>query len=325
MKLFAPRYFKDFKCLADKCTDSCCIGWEIDIDEERMSLYESIEGELGETLRRGIYPGSEYECAHFILTEGERCPLLRPDGLCRLIAECGEECLTEICREHPRYYNYYSDRVEVGLGLSCEAAAELLLTSPDSDLLEVCLGEREGDEDSPAAGPHLATRAELTEVAFSAESAEEIFRKMAEIAACGRGLARDAVPTLHIGDVKALLSELEGLSDGFLEGAVLGCDKALSGGESFDRFLSKFMSGFGKRIIAAGLHRHYINSAVLGEQMGGAALAYILALSVALYLYGAEERLTEKSVIRALVLCSKNIEYSVENTERIVEFGEETV
>ena len=33
MKLYAPEYYKQFQCIADKCTHSCCIGWEIDIDE----------------------------------------------------------------------------------------------------------------------------------------------------------------------------------------------------------------------------------------------------------------------------------------------------
>ena len=51
MKLFAPEYYKQFKCIADKCTHSCCIGWEIDIDEEALlipeqSLLEATGGEV---------------------------------------------------------------------------------------------------------------------------------------------------------------------------------------------------------------------------------------------------------------------------------------
>ena len=39
MKKIMPRFFADFACIADKCTDSCCIGWEIDIDEETAKAY----------------------------------------------------------------------------------------------------------------------------------------------------------------------------------------------------------------------------------------------------------------------------------------------
>ena len=30
MTVTVPSYYKDFKCIADKCRHSCCIGWEID-------------------------------------------------------------------------------------------------------------------------------------------------------------------------------------------------------------------------------------------------------------------------------------------------------
>ena len=43
MKLYAPSYYKKFKCIADKCEHSCCIGWEIDIDEETLEKYEKLE------------------------------------------------------------------------------------------------------------------------------------------------------------------------------------------------------------------------------------------------------------------------------------------
>ena len=32
MKIIAPNYYPAFRCIADKCRHSCCIGWEIDID-----------------------------------------------------------------------------------------------------------------------------------------------------------------------------------------------------------------------------------------------------------------------------------------------------
>ena len=34
MILTFPTFYRDFKCIANRCTDSCCIGWEIDIDED---------------------------------------------------------------------------------------------------------------------------------------------------------------------------------------------------------------------------------------------------------------------------------------------------
>lgn len=120
-----PDFYKDFKCAADKCAHSCCRGWEIDIDPDTAELYMSLEGEQGQRLRERI---SFQPQAHFILDGEERCPFLDSRGLCTLITELGETALCDICREHPRFYNCRPDREERGLGLCCEAAAELLLT-----------------------------------------------------------------------------------------------------------------------------------------------------------------------------------------------------
>lgn len=52
MKLYAPEYYKNFKCIADKCEHSCCIGWEIDIDEETLKKYENLENRNRRRKRR---------------------------------------------------------------------------------------------------------------------------------------------------------------------------------------------------------------------------------------------------------------------------------
>lgn len=125
MKYIYPDFYFDFECIADKCRHSCCVSWEIDIDDDSLEFYEQLDTALGEDIRKNI---SREDYPHFILTEDERCPFLRKDGLCRIICEMGEEGLCNICTEHPRFYNCYEDREEAGLGLCCEEAARLLLT-----------------------------------------------------------------------------------------------------------------------------------------------------------------------------------------------------
>ncbi len=128
MTTITPNYYKDFRCTADKCTRSCCIGWEIDIDENTMEFYNSLCGETGELVRSCIsYDGQP----HFELKADERCPLLKDNGLCTLICELGEGALCEICSEHPRFHNYYTYAEETGLGMCCEEAARLILTSKE--------------------------------------------------------------------------------------------------------------------------------------------------------------------------------------------------
>ncbi len=123
MKLFAPDYYCDFHCIADKCKHSCCIGWEIDIDPDTADYYSEIPGKFGEKLRGNI----DLENSCFKLCENERCPFLNEKGLCEIIINLGEEALCQICSDHPRFRNFFSDRTEIGLGLCCEEAARLIL------------------------------------------------------------------------------------------------------------------------------------------------------------------------------------------------------
>ena len=151
MKLIAPDYYTDFRCIADKCKHNCCIGWEIDIDEYTRSYYEEIisakPAEIPSSFINRLSEGISYsdDAAYFRLAENERCPFLNKNNLCDIILTLGEDSLCSICTDHPRFRNYFTDRTEVGLGLCCEEAARLILMKPDKT--ELCvLGDDYGSE-----------------------------------------------------------------------------------------------------------------------------------------------------------------------------------
>lgn len=133
MELWAPRYLKNFKCLASDCPHTCCAGWVIDVDPDTLERYKALGGYFTDSLS---------EEGSFVLTEGDRCPHLTDKGLCRIISDHGEGYLCDICREHPRFYTYAPDRAEMGVGMSCYAAASLIL---DSEYEVVPVGNREGE------------------------------------------------------------------------------------------------------------------------------------------------------------------------------------
>jgi len=136
MKLIAPERYRDFQCIAGECRHSCCIGWEIDIDPDSLRRFQRVPGRLGERLQQNIDVTEEGACFR-LQGEEERCPFLNKDGLCDLILELGEDSLCQICTDHPRFRNFFSDRTEIGLGLCCEAAARLLLAAEEPMRLTV--------------------------------------------------------------------------------------------------------------------------------------------------------------------------------------------
>ncbi len=127
MKETTPNYYHRFQCIAGKCKHNCCIGWEIEIDEETMMQYQEMDSTLGERIRKSV----EGNPPHFILGAEERCPFLNQAGLCDLILEAGENALCEICTLHPRFRNFYQNFCETGLGLCCEEAARMILTETE--------------------------------------------------------------------------------------------------------------------------------------------------------------------------------------------------
>ena len=232
MKLLAPTYYKKFKCLADACRHSCCIGWEIDVDEDTLSFYDGVEGDIGEIIRTGIEKCPDG--AHFKLCKGERCALLDERGLCRIISALGEGALCDICREHPRFYNTVGEHMECGIGAACEAAAALILAEEDYVTLEYV-------EDVEDISP-------ITGLDFDAQSAREtVFsllcdRTFSLTARITHIIEQCAVPSpVHGAPLCALLESLEYLDGHHREELLLLAARPVvteTWGEAHERFLA---------------------------------------------------------------------------------------
>ncbi len=130
MKLYYPDFYKDFRCLAGDCPDSCCRqGWQIVLDEAHIAYYSTLPGELGQSVRAALTQNEDGETV--LRMEDGVCTLLRPDGLCPIAAQLGEDGLCHICHTHPRFIEEYGGRREIYLSLSCPEAARLSLQRED--------------------------------------------------------------------------------------------------------------------------------------------------------------------------------------------------
>lgn len=125
MKLRTPDYFDEFKCIADKCEDTCCAGWGIVIDDKSYEKYLSIQGKFGEVLRSKIV---QDEDENVFILNGDRCSFLNDNNLCEIYSELGGENLCYTCRQYPRYLEEFGNLREIGLSLSCPEAARIILS-----------------------------------------------------------------------------------------------------------------------------------------------------------------------------------------------------
>lgn len=146
MERIYPSYYKEFTCIAGDCPDSCCHEWEVQVDAASAARYRAMEGALGNALREALY---DENGETYMRNKGDRCPMWRDDGLCRIQAEQGHEALCHVCRKFPRLCQDYGDLVELGLEMSCPEASRIMLTADHWVLItEEVPGGEEGDYDT---------------------------------------------------------------------------------------------------------------------------------------------------------------------------------
>lgn len=299
-----PDYYKEFKCIAGACRHSCCIGWEIDIDPDTAEFYRTVDGDFGEKLKRCI---AEEETPHFILTEGERCPFLNEHNLCDVILTLGEQHICEICTEHPRFRCELPGRVEVGIGLCCEAAAELILGKKTPVKFEIT-GEYECDDEI------IQLRDEVVAVLQDRRySVLERADKMLEL--CGITL-----PDMSIDEWAEELISLERLDESWTE--VL--EKLKNNSEKIDySAFSEYMTDRQteyEQLLVYLIYRHFAKAYDMEDaavRASFAVLGYKIVFSIGAAIWQEKGKFDSSDQTEIARLFSSEIEYSEDNLEAV--------
>ncbi len=312
MKIIFPDYYEKFKCTASACRHNCCIGWEIDIDEESLALYRSVGGELGKRLKKNI---SRRGAPHFILGEGERCPFLNAENLCDIYKELGEGALCQICDDHPRFRSFWSEATEIGVGLSCEAAAELILGQTEP--VRFLFAEDEEPGETAGGEERELMQAKLDMLGILQNRSLPLRERVAGMLAA----AGAEMPQLSLRELAAFFLGLERLDEAWT--GLLESLSELSDGDiaAYEEYSRSFECEY-EQLAVYLLYRHF-NGEIYPGCKSEAALLAALCLRL-LWLLGAAEygRRGELSFADRVELCrlfSAEIEYSDENVDRIKE------
>ncbi len=136
MKIFVPEYFNKFECIADKCPDTCCVGWEVDIDSETAEKYSHVGGCLGEKIKNKMVKDEDGSFI-FTLSQNDRCPFLNDCNLCEIYIGAGEDYLSKTCTLFPRFFDDFGSFREMGLGFGCPEGAKIILEDEEKFSLEL--------------------------------------------------------------------------------------------------------------------------------------------------------------------------------------------
>lgn len=327
MKLITPAYYDKFVCSADKCSDNCCVGWEIDIDEETALLYGKTEGGFGKKLKENItasFPKS------FIL-KGERCPFLNGNNLCEIIINMGEDFLCQICRDHPRFFEWYGDIKEGGIGLCCEEGARLILESEAPlDFCEKEIPFEDGGEiDAELFSQLLFARKEifrcLTDKKHSLYEKTSAVLNYAEKVQFLIDNYAEVIPEISFGENEKNESDIMGILDSYsslepvdenwepyLKGLKENADKAEKEKALTEKHRINLLVYF--------IYRYFLKGTFDGEILSKVKFAFVSTAFIELmYKHKRQQKPLEdfEDIVKSCVLYSKQTEYSQENLDLI--------
>ncbi len=318
MQTFVPKYYFDFKCIADKCKHNCCIGWEIDIDSDTYQKYRAVSGEMGERLARNIEAEGE---ARFKLGNDERCPFLNEKNLCDIITELSEASLCQVCRDHPRFRNYFDEHIEMGLGITCEEAARIVLSSELSDA--VTLVSLDGSDSNV---PMFPERFTVFDVLLDSEMTLPEKLRVSLHICDGEFKNKSVSEWLDIYSELELLdeawkTELELLKDeiaGNTDIPLLDYAKSILLHSDLSVLLTRLFAYFLYRHLAVGMEGGD-DEGTLGARAAFCVLSVLMIASIFKAHLEAHGELTDEQIVDIARMYSSEIEYSDENLDKLID------
>lgn len=139
--VIAPKWLKNFQCIAGNCTETCCQQWNIEVDPVHADIYTHLGDPEFQTIvdrllhryriRRMGMSKSEMQYRFQLLDQPDhRCPLLNARGECRMQKKYGADILCDTCYFHPRTYWQIDEQIGLSACLSCPECARLALMDP---------------------------------------------------------------------------------------------------------------------------------------------------------------------------------------------------
>ena len=148
VNMFMPKYMLTFRCIGSECVNTCCAGWDINIDEDTYKKYSNCSGKLKELVkgkfRENKNSDDYFNKGYMILKEENKCPFLNDDLLCDIHGGIDEEHLCITCKRFPRVYNIIDDVYEKSALPSCEEACRVAFLNKEK--MEFIEYEEEIDE-----------------------------------------------------------------------------------------------------------------------------------------------------------------------------------
>ncbi len=121
MEIREISFFNSFQCAGGACSETCCRGWLIPLEEEDQARLKKERGLFWLKYRLATWCGLKDN----FNSASRYCPFFNKDGLCSMQLQKGHDFIPEACRSYPRYYRNFGSFEERMIDLSCIEGAKL--------------------------------------------------------------------------------------------------------------------------------------------------------------------------------------------------------
>ncbi len=134
-ELYSLPYMQSFKCIADKCEDTCCQDWHVRIDKihyERMAEWAEVSPKEKKIFSTSVILNdseisSDKDFAFIQMNKNGFCPYLNKKSQCLQHLKKGIDILSDICAFYPRIISEKNKTQELSGALSCPEVVRLCL------------------------------------------------------------------------------------------------------------------------------------------------------------------------------------------------------
>lgn len=128
---FTPDYLPKFKCIGKDCIDSCCVGWNVEIDKKTYKKYKNSSNRtISSISKQYLFKKENDSNIAYAKIENKidnTCPFLTNNKLCKAYNLLGKDSLSIGCSTYPRIIKNFKQIGFISGELSCPEIARLCL------------------------------------------------------------------------------------------------------------------------------------------------------------------------------------------------------
>ena len=126
--MYKTSYYDDFKCIGSECPNSCCVGWEIDLDINTFQKYRDLhDSNINKCISVNQKPTYD-KFAKIKNVKDQRCSFLDKNNLCNIQKKYSEKLLSPTCSNFPRRKVDFGSKQLSSCLLSCPEISRIFFT-----------------------------------------------------------------------------------------------------------------------------------------------------------------------------------------------------